>query len=286
MTRAADGGIVSPGAEDVREEAAGSFGGTNSHGHGGERSRSRDNGSNDSTNSPAGRSGEGSSGDGGSNGGFPASRGGTAGTASVRPGCPSTPLALPLLIDDLESGSGTFNGGKPVRNGSWYAYNDRSVTGTQSPVSIAGEALPPDDAKPPACTGRKAAHTHGRGFAMYAALGADLANVPTKSSYDASAYSGVSFWAKGRGAVRFMISSKNTDPIGNVCLQGCNDHFGIDIGQLSNRWVFYTILFAKLSQSGFGTIETWDPHNIYGTLWQVDPAREFDLWVDDVAFVP
>ena len=133
-----------------------------------------------------------------------------------------------------------------------------------------------------------AAHMHGlmagSGDSVYAIMGLGFEN--PQGPYDASHYSGVSFWAKGPAHVRFEVSDAYTDPGGGKCAD-CYNHFGVEL-EFTAEWQRYTIPFEWLTQrQGWG-----DPRpavtttEIFGLLWQFGtPARDYDVWVDDVSFV-
>jgi endoglucanase len=187
-------------------------------------------------------------------------------------------------IDDVEDNNNqlTVQGG---RNGYWYTYLDPQGTTITPPAKTkflqsAGGA-----------SGSKfAAHMAGtiskNGDPLYAGMGFSFTD--PKGPYDATQYTGVSFWAKvGPGSiktVRLKVPDVNTDPQGKVCTECFND-FGADL-TLTEQWQKYTIPFATMKQmDGWGNPNppTINKSKIYGMQWQVnDRGAAYDVWVDDV----
>jgi hypothetical protein len=195
----------------------------------------------------------------------------------------------PLLIDDMETGSGHVQDPQGCRNGYWFTYNDGG--GTQTPAMTATFA--PIATMPARAGSLYAAHTNGMGFPVYAGVGVSLNNPNNtiRGTYDASAYSGVSFWARGSGQIAFEIPNKDTDPNGQICATAdrglCNDHFAtVPPIALNAAWTFYSIPFSSLRQQGYGYVPPggFDRRTIYALEWQVSGAAAFDIWIDDLSF--
>jgi endoglucanase len=114
--------------------------------------------------------------------------------------------------------------------------------------------------------------------------------VDPKGPYDASAYQGISFWAKvgpdGARKVRLKLPDANTDPDGKVCTECFND-FGVDL-ELSTKWEQYVVPFSQMQQlPGWGAPRPTGPDvsKLFGLQWQVNaPGAKVDLWVDDIQF--
>jgi len=107
-----------------------------------------------------------------------------------------------------------------------------------------------------------------------------------RSSYDASDYIGISFWARAAGSlpVRFMVADGNTDADGGVC-SNCFDHFGADI-TLGTDWRRYTFTWWQLAQQGWGDqFGVLDIQNLFAFHLQTPANQSFDLWVDDVELI-
>jgi hypothetical protein len=125
------------------------------------------------------------------------------------------------------------------------------------------------------------------GEPLFGGMGLSFTN--PKRAYDASAFTGISFWAKGEGEshVRLKVPDVNTDPAGGVCTACFND-FGVDI-TVTPTWTRYTVPFASLAQlDGWGSPHpaAVDTSKLYGLQWQVVQAgARFDVAIDDVEFI-
>ena len=174
-----------------------------------------------------------------------------------------------------------------ARKGYWYTFVDKAGTtltppaGTKFIMSAGG----PKDSQ-------HAAHMMGKvssaGDPLFAGMGFSFTN--PKGPYDASAYTGVSFYAKvGPGSVktvRLKVPDIDTDPAGKKCTECFND-FGADL-TLTEQWQKYTFPFAAMKQmEGWGSPSpsSVDKSKLYGLQWQVvAQGASYDVWVDDVQF--
>jgi endoglucanase len=188
------------------------------------------------------------------------------------------------VIDDCEDNNNQVAANKG-RAGYWYVFLDK-VGSTVTPAAGGTFAMSKGGANGSAY----AAHINGKvgtGSVVYAGVGFNF--IDPKGPYDASAYKGISFWAKvGEGAtkVRLKVPDGDTDPDGKVCTECFND-FGEDLN-LTTTWTKYTLSFAQLSQlQGWGSPHPSgiDPKKLYGVQWQVNtPGSNYDLWIDEVEF--
>jgi hypothetical protein len=65
----------------------------------------------------------------------------------------------------------------------------------------------------------------------------------------------------------------------------CNDDWGKGLN-LTTDWRPYTITFAELRQAGWGKASSaFDIKNVYSIQLQVNKGIDFDLCIDDIAFV-
>jgi len=184
------------------------------------------------------------------------------------------------LIEDAEDGDNRVLV-REGRGGYWYT----SVDPEGSTIEPAGNFKM--DA--PGNAGSKhAAHMRGQmaeaGYSVYASMGFNIAD-PT-GPYDASRYTGITFWAKGPAHVRFKVPDLYTVPGGGFC-KDCYNDFGIELA-LTDKWERYTIPFEWLSQQpGWGDPRPEVAANaLHGMQWQFGSrGRSYDVWVDDVAFV-
>jgi endoglucanase len=175
------------------------------------------------------------------------------------------------------------------RDGYWYTFVDRVGTTISPPaghkfIQSRGGAhgLP--------YAARMLGKVSASGSPQYAAMGFDFTN--PRAAYDASKYTGVSFYARvgarSQTRVRLNLPDVETDPQGNVCTV-CSNDFGVDL-ELTDNWEKFTIGFAQMrQQEGWGSPQTdqIDPANVYGMHWQVsEPGASYDVWVSDVQFSP
>jgi hypothetical protein len=210
--------------------------------------------------------------------------GGTGGT-----GASMAPMDV-SMIDDMEDKDGSILAAEG-RVGAWYTYND--TTGTQVPP--AGQmGFDMTELTPPRDTSTYAANTSGSGFTTWGAgIGFDLNNDGSaKQPYDASAYKGVTFWAKaGTGGIkniRMNVQDAQTAPEGGICdktaTKGCNDHRGTAV-LLTEEWKQFTFAFDAMKVVGFGqTFPTFQTNKLFAIQFQASQNVKFDIWLDDVAF--
>jgi hypothetical protein len=175
-------------------------------------------------------------------------------------------------------------------------YNDMTPTGVQDPAPSQTSTIAPRSGGH--CSSM-AMSTKGMGFTNWGAgMGTDLNNVydsvamkGNKKTYDASAYSALTFWARiadGTTAkmIRVNLADISTEPLGGKCTPPkCDDHFGKWI-TFSPTWTKYTMTFAEMKQQGFGQpVAAFDPGKIYALQFQTKQSTTFEVWVDDIAFV-
>jgi endoglucanase len=165
------------------------------------------------------------------------------------------------------------------RGGYWYASVDSE-----------GSTIEPAPFKMSTASGHAGSHgvAHikvkmaSAGYSVYASMGFGLA---PSGPYDASKYTGVTFWAKGPAHVRFKLPDQYTAPGGGYC-KDCYNDFGIELS-LTPDWQRYSIPFSWLSQQpGWGDPRPEVASNaLYAMQWQIGSrGRSFDVYVDDIAF--
>lgn len=254
--------------------------------------------------SMSGSGGQGGSGGLAAAGGLGAAGGmpGAAGMAMVCPD-PNAVIDPTAMIDDFEDGDGLV---LPIdkRNGSWWTAAD-DTGGTLVPEQSAITNLPatPEMLPEPRCGSRYAMRITGEGFTDWGAdLGVALASGTRPNGelgavpYDASARTGVDFWARigdtSTNSVFFEVTDSNSEPDGGVCTVGggtgkeCYDGFGVNLTALDTTWHHYRIPFSGLSQRNFGVkadgVATTAVYNLtFNFLSATDP---FDFWLDDISF--
>ena len=236
--------------------------------------------------------------------------------------CVAAGTAADLAIDDLEDKDNVI---LPAgqRQGYWYTYGSAGATQTPPPgktfvpnaggypcsllpLTIACKAM---NTAPMGTAGTVlfSAETKGSlppataALPSYAGLGFDFNNHFAKSCvYGASAYHGISFWAKGTVPFQAGIAVPATTPTtsdSGTCATMCSDNFSMTVAPPPDgtTWKQFTITFADMTtfaQAGWGTPATFDPSKIINMQFQVNAtttataAAPFDISIDDVAFVP
>jgi hypothetical protein len=212
-----------------------------------------------------------------------AGSGGTAGTTS----CPGL-ASNEELIDDMNDGD-RFIPQVNGRAGAWKDSDDGTLGSTMFP-NPAGLFTMTDTGD--ACR-KYAAYVYGGPFVdSGATFGFGIG-----SPYNASAYTGISFWAKidngTSPGLRVAFPDKDTQPDGGLCQAGvsgptqCWDHYGyhMPLPGLTTQWTRYTIAFSSLTQDGWGRLgAAFDPSTIYEVQFQIPVDGRFGIWVDTVAF--
>jgi endoglucanase len=207
-------------------------------------------------------------------------------TSALGTSAPDRKCPAEFTLDDAEDDNNQIlsqNG----RGGYWYTYADKA--GTQvSPVAGAKFTMASGGAGGSAHAARLSGNVSSAGEVTFAGMGFSFTD--PKRAYDASAFTGVSFWARAEGesatAVRLKVPDASTDPAGGACTACFND-FGADL-TLTRTWTRYTVPFAAMKQlDGWGSPHpsAIDAKKLYGLQWQVvTPGAHVDLWIDDIQF--
>lgn len=197
-----------------------------------------------------------------------------------------------LLIDDMEDGDSLL-ATVGIRNGGWWISSDGTSTTT-----------PPAEQAPPAerilggrCGSEYAMRVSGSGFSEWGAvMSATFRFTDEAQPFDASAYRGISFWARvgedNESTVRAQVQDSSTHILAGVCNpesgtpDECYNGFGMQLDEIGTEWKKFTLQFDALAQrDGWGyRAEATDPTALYDLEWNLDPDREFDFWVDDIWF--
>jgi hypothetical protein len=222
--------------------------------------------------------------------------GGEAGSGGIEPDpelpvlkCGGTACANANILVDMESNDGkvcTTSG----RAGGTYFFNDG--TGDQWPEA---DPLGVTKFSPlPACRGQSAVALHTKG-SVFTSWGAGVVIKISDTGWDASAYTGVTFWAMSptRTRTTFAIATTETQDVafGGDCVPEddlqCADHFAA-ARTLTPSWTAYTITFAELRQRGFGVpapSATINPETLMELNITFPTGQPFDVWIDDVVFI-
>lgn len=168
------------------------------------------------------------------------------------------------------------------RAGGWYSYTD-GTPGALLMMSVVSGSYSGD--------GGGVLEVIGDAVEEYSGVGVGLRWTETgaeRCSYDASLYEGVTFWARGRGAVRVALQNPSVRPIdlGGRCSPDsvCFDSHGADI-VLSDEWTNYQLPFDELTQAGWGTaVGAFLPEELFVLEYQFEPGVDYEMWLDELAF--
>ena len=189
------------------------------------------------------------------------------------------PLAI---IDDFEDGD-TSLPKIDGREGPWYHYGDSSTgaLGSIAPVVISRGAS------------TRGMRTTGMGYSVWGSgAGTNLKQPPAGQTwYDASAYDSVTFWARAQAPITFLVvlPDIDTDPVGKTCVpanNGCDHHYFKSVS-VGTTWQRVTVAFADLSlEPGTMPVPTrFAPEAIVAVQFRFAPGLDYDLYLDDVAFL-
>lgn len=201
--------------------------------------------------------------------------------------CAADPVVVDpnAVIDDFEDGD-FFPNADPGFKGNWYAYGDGSGLTTLNISIIPGQRA----------ASKKALESTGQDFTSWGSgVGVDLNN-PTntqggKLPWDASAYTGITFWAHAGANLTVTVAMPDidTEPAGGRCdvaNGGCDHHYVKSI-QIDNHWRRYVVLFSELVAEP-GTVPPpagFAPDALIGVQFRMGGGQTYDLWIDDLAFV-
>jgi hypothetical protein len=106
--------------------------------------------------------------------------------------------------------------------------------------------------------------------------------------YDASAYAGLEFWAKGTS--RLAVSARMIDvtPVSNggICDNDCFKRHLRQI-ELGPEWQHYAVAWSDLVQYVTPSTLAFDPRRLWGIDFVVVAgSTPFELWLDEVSFLP
>lgn len=201
---------------------------------------------------------------------------------------PPLPAPDPLLIDDAENGDSRIIL-QQGRGGFLYTFVDEDGSHVIPRSALKGGQF--RASRGGANGSRCALNFRGQlvaGPEVFAGLGLDL--TAPRSTYDASRFLGISFFARhGAGTasrVRVLVLDANTDPAGGSCAE-CYNHFGLDL-DLGPEWQSYELPFERFQQMpgwGWPRPPQVDSSRLLGfTFLVTDPGRSYDVWIDDLRF--
>jgi hypothetical protein len=214
-----------------------------------------------------------------------------------------TSVNSPSLIDDMESGTGHILDNEG-RVGVWYAFNDLSSNldpnANQWPApTTPGVPVPTSLIQGARDCGTRAIHTYGGGFTQWGAgVGFDLSfDGQHYHMYDASAYDGITFWARGNVEIQARISTAEATRVewGGTCPQEiCPFPYHETLG-LGPDWAEYWVPFSFLRSLYWPMPTSFDatqltniqflvPGPTQCDSWPCSTPQTFDFWIDDVGF--
>jgi hypothetical protein len=202
--------------------------------------------------------------------------GGNPGSGGIPMALAACTITRPNMIDDFEDGTGTICR-HDGRSGSWFSYRDAGST-----LSPSGMPTPPSMLDPLRGISRRALHISGT-FAQYAGAACSMKTVP--ATYNASAFSGLEFYAKGTASAPTIIvqtSATESTTYGGQCALAtlsCAGNTAPIVGLLPNDWTLFTVPFSTLTN---GTAP-FNSADIWSIEFQPGPGI-FDLWIDDLSF--
>ncbi len=230
--------------------------------------------------------------------------------------------------DDLIADFEMDNGLKPLdgRQGGFYVYSDES--GSFEPPKVGNDPYPIDSQVGGPCSGKGSFHTKATGFAKWgAAVGTDF--VPqvdgVKGWYDASAYKGISFWAKAAAPITGVqvsfpdiYTDGGADPTtidanASKCAYvagstincspylvkfGNSDFPAYEASQITDEWKRFDVLFDDTKQDRYNPglhreEDKIDVSHLTSMAIQVNAVyvngsptpNDFEIWVDDIYFI-
>lgn len=216
----------------------------------------------------------------GTGGSVVAGAGAGGGTADA---CANTPPGTLALIDDFDDGD-SVAAIEPFREAYWFTVNDGSA-GTFDPP---GTFFP----VPGGYHGTPSAHVSARNFTIWGAeLSANISHLDTiRCPYNASAFAGVRFVARGHGHIRVQVAMPEVveKEYGGKCDptagQVCYDVHGAFV-TLSDHYRVYELPWSSLTQRSFGVQVAFNPKTIMTLHFSMEKADEpAELWLDNVEF--
>jgi len=187
------------------------------------------------------------------------------------------------MIDNLEDNDRQIivvNG----RQGPWHSFNDTNGGNIQPPlgtgfVATAGGAN----------NTAYAVHATGSNY-QFGGVGFDLNNSTTtpeamqSQAYNASAYNGLTFWAKGSGTLRVEFAMRSFVPTdrGGSCTSNCWNVYGANTPSLSSNWTQITIPWSGMQREQGGTSPAFNASELMSVSFKA--GGTFDFWIDEVAF--
>lgn len=201
-------------------------------------------------------------------------------------------VVLVDVIDDMESGSGRIfeNDG---RIGVWYVFND-GIVEQWPPLTEPGEPALTDEIVGGRGGSTRAMHTLGRGImtgcdydCWGAGIGVDLMYDGLEyKAYDASAYSGLTFWGLSDVPMAVPLLLGTVDDVAiewggfcpieqNLCISHPTTYV-----PFMTAWKQYWVFFSSWE----GTVALNELLNVQFFFHRYNDVDAFNFWIDDLAF--
>ncbi len=187
------------------------------------------------------------------------------------------------LLTDFEHDS-VFLRPVPERHGTWFMANDGSPEGKQDPDPMAW-------ARGGYRGSNYSLHYKVEGFTEWGGVaGFVIRYTPEdgiKCPFNAQAFEGLSFIARGKGRIRVKLGTPETMPPDQEgrCQRGCWDSHGAFVF-LTEEWREHRIPWLAFAQQGWGTAERLNLRELLTITFSVsreDQPAEF--WLDDIRFL-
>jgi hypothetical protein len=179
------------------------------------------------------------------------------------------------VIDDFEDGDDAI---LPFehREGLWRWVRDTDAPGT-------APALLPVPRFGRTAKNQLALHVKGGRLREW---GATVEFVFGNRCYDASAYAGIAFSA--RGSTRIYVAPREVSvmPVseGGTCVEDCHNNHVKQI-RLEPAWHTYQVRFDEVEQRGYDRPRL-DPKRLHSIAFLIRPEdTPYDVWIDDVRFI-
>jgi hypothetical protein len=198
-----------------------------------------------------------------------------------------SPAGDVTLVDDFEDADA-----KPFkafeREGWWYVATDDSAGSVTPPKGkFQAEALPEGESS---TSNRYAAHFAASGYEDWGVVWGSSLNWSKdgiRCPYNAAAFAGLRFRAKGQGTLGVKLGVPETQPRegGGSCEERCYDAH-TQVVHIQGDWQEYIIRFDRLQQGGWGAQARFDRARVLGLVFAADPnTLPVDVWVDDIEFL-
>jgi hypothetical protein len=179
------------------------------------------------------------------------------------------------LIDDFEDGDDAI---MPFehRDGLWRWVRDTDAPGT-------APALLPVPRPGTTAKNQLALHVKGDRLREW---GATVEFVFGNRCYDASAYAGIAFAARGSTRVYLAPREVSVMPVsaGGICVEDCHNNHVKQI-RLEPNWQTFEVRFDEVEQRGYDRPRL-DPKRLHSVAFLIRPEdTPYDVWIDEVRFI-